>query len=100
MVPARQGLESRDRAVLEPDDRLVQDGDFLALDRAAQVRLEGQAVGLARAHRRLEDLDAVAADALGVIHRELGVLEDLFVAVRLAIGERDADRSGEEYLAL
>ena len=93
-------LEARDRAVLEPDDRLVQDGDLLALDRAAQVGLERQAVGLARAHRRLEHLDAVAADALGVIHRELGVLEHLLVAVRLAVGQRDADRGGEEDLAI
>src|ERR1700704_3835093 len=55
---------------------------------------------VARAHRRLDHLDAFAADALGVIHRELGVLENLLVAVRLAVGKRDADRSREEYLAL
>ncbi len=43
--------------------------------RAAQFGFQRQAVGLARAHRRLEHLDAVAADALGVIHRKLGVLQ-------------------------
>ena len=100
MVPARQRLEARDRAVFQPHDRLVQDGDLLALERAAQFGFERQAVGLARAHRRLEHLDAVAADALGVIHRELGVLEDLLGAVRLAVGEREADRGGQEDLAV
>ena len=100
MVPARQRLEAGDRAVLEPHDRLIEDRDLLALERAAQVRFERQAVGLARAHRRLEHLDAVAADALGVIHRELGVLEHLLGAVRLAVGKRDADRGGEEDLAV
>ena len=39
--------------------------------------LQREPVGLARAHRGLEHLDAVAADALGVIHRKLGVLEHL-----------------------
>src|SRR5262244_1489216 len=79
VVPARQRLEARDGAVLEPDDRLVEDGDLLALERPAQLGLDGEAVGLARAHRRLEHLDAVAADPFGVIHRELGVLEHLLV---------------------
>ena len=100
MVPARQRLEARDRAVLQPHDRLVEDGDLLALQRAAQLGFQRQAVGLARAHRRLEHLDAVAADALGVIHRELGVLEHLLGAVRLAVAERKPDRGGEEDLAV
>ena len=100
MVPARQRLEAGDRAVLQPHDRLVEDGDLVALERAAQLGFERQAVGLARAHRRLEHLDAVAADALGVIHRELGVLEHLLGAVRLAVAERQADRGGQEDLAV
>ena len=90
VVPARQRLEAGDGAVLEPHDRLVEDRDLLALERAAQLRFERQPVGLARAHRRLEHLDAVAADALGVIHRKLGVLEHLLAAVRLAVAERNA----------
>ena len=90
MIPARQRLEAGDRAVLQPHDRLIEDRDLVALERAAQFGFERQAVGLARAHRRLEHLDAVAADALGVIHRKLGVLEHLLGAVRLAVGERDA----------
>ena len=60
----------------------------------------GQPVGLARAHGRLEDFDAVAADALGVIHRQLGVFEHLLGAVRLLLGERQADRGGEEDFAV
>ena len=100
MVPARQRLEARDRAVLQPHDRLVEDRDLLALDGAAQLRFEREPVGLARAHRGLEHLDAVAADALGMVHRELGVLEDLLAAVRLRVVERDAHRGGQEDLAV
>ena len=100
MIPARQRLEAGDGAILEPHDRLIEDGDLLALERAAQLGFERQPVGLARPHRRLEHLDAVAADALGVIHRELGVLEHLLGAVRLAVGEREPDRGGEEDFAV
>ena len=52
MIPARQRLEAGDRAILEPHDRLVEDLDLLALERAAQFGFERQPVGLARAHRR------------------------------------------------
>ena len=100
VVPARQRLEAGHRAVLEPHDRLVEDGDLFALERPAQVRLERPTVGLARAHRGLEQLDAVAADALGVVHRELGVLEHLLGAVRLAVAEREPGRGGEDQLAV
>ena len=37
MIPAHQRLEAGDRAVLEPHDRLVEDRDLLALERAAQI---------------------------------------------------------------
>ncbi len=100
MVPARQRLEAGDRAVFEPHDRLVQQADLLALDGAAQFGLQREAVGFPGAHRRLVDVDAVAADALGVIHRKLGVLDDLLGQLGLRIGQRQADRGGEEDLAV
>ena len=40
MIPARQRLEARDRAVLEVHDRLIKDGDLVALDGAAQFGLQ------------------------------------------------------------
>ena len=75
MVPARQRLEAGDGAILEPHDRLIEDGDLVALDRAPQIGLDRQPVGFARPHGRFEHVDAIAAVALGMIHRELGVLE-------------------------
>ena len=82
MVPAHQRLEAGDRAVLQPHDRLVEDRDLVALERAAQIGFHREPVVLARAHRRLEHLDAVAADALAVIHRKLGILQHVFLALR------------------
>src|SRR5690348_18315768 len=98
MVPPCQRLEAGDRAVLEPNDRLIEDRDLLAFERAAQFGFERQAIGLARAHGRLENIDAVAANAFGVIHREFGVLENLLNPIGLAIAERQPDRSCQKYL--
>ena len=44
MIPARQRLEAGDGAVLQPNDRLVEDLDLLALQRAAQFGFERQTV--------------------------------------------------------
>ena len=55
---------------------------------------------LARAHGGLEHLDAIAAAAFGVIHREFGVLEHFLAALRLAVAERQSDRRGEENFAV
>ena len=100
MIPAGKRLESGNRAILQPDDRLVQHLDFLALDGAAQFRFHGQTVGLARAHGRLEDFDPVAADALGVVHRKLGILEDLIGALCLIFGKRHSNRGSQEDFAV
>jgi len=53
-----------------------------------------------RAHRGLVDVDAVAADPLGVIHRKLGVLDDFVGERNVRIGEREPDRCSQEYLAV
>jgi len=45
--PSAPGLEAGDGAILQPHDRLVQYGDFLALDGAAQLGFQRQPVGLA-----------------------------------------------------
>ena len=100
MIPAHQRLEARHGAVLEPDDGLVQQHDLVALERVPQLGLQRQTIAPARAHRRLEHFDAVAADALAVIHGELGVFQDLFLARRLSLGKRQADRGGEQDFAV
>ena len=100
MVPAQQRFETRYRAVFQPDDRLVQHRHLVAFERTAQIALHRQAVALARAHRRLEHLDAIAANALAVIHRKLGVLEHIFLALGRAVGKREPDRRGEKDLTI
>ena len=84
MIPARQRLEAGDGTIFQPDDRLVQQHDLVPLKRAPQIGFQRQPVGLSRAHGGLEDFDAVAADALGMIHRELGILQHFLGAMWLA----------------
>ena len=50
VLPAHQRLEAADRAVAEADDRLVDDAQLVALERAAQVALGLQAPDRAGAH--------------------------------------------------
>ena len=71
----QQRLEAGDGAVFEPHDRLVGEREFLALDGAPQVGFELQPIGADRAEGRPERLDAVAAEALGLMHGELGILD-------------------------
>ncbi len=100
MVPSRQRLEAGDGAILEPHDGLIEDGNLFTLDRPPQIGLDRQPVGLARAHGRGEYVDAIAADAFGVIHREFGVLEHFLAALRLAVTEFQSDRAGQDNLAV
>ncbi len=70
--------------------------DLAAVEGTAEIRFHGDAVGAQRPHRRLENLDAVAAGLLGVAHRDLGVLQHVFAArVHGRIEQGEADRGGQ-----
>ncbi len=100
MVPANHRLEPGDGLVVETDDRLVEDLDLLAAEGAAEIGFERREVGAVLAQRRPEGLDAVSAEALGMIHADLGVLDHLLGLDLLAVVHGDADRRGEERLLL
>src|SRR5438477_13199950 len=100
MIPAHERFEASDRAILKPDDGLIEKRDLPALNGAPQLRFERNAVGFARAHRRLEYLDAVAADALGVVHGKFGILKKLVLALGLMVDEREPNRRGKQNFAI
>ena len=100
MIPAQQRLEAGDRAVLQPDDRLVHDLHLLPLERPVEVALEGQRVGGRHAQRRAEGLDPVAAEALGEGDGDFRVLDEVGRLALVAVVHGDADRGGEEDLAV
>ena len=69
MVPTRQRLEARNRAVLQTNDWLVKDADFLALQGAAKLGLQRQTVGLARARSRGDGGDRFEDETLAFFAR-------------------------------
>ena len=74
MVPAQQGFETGDSAILQPDDRPKNTLIFTRDQSAAQIASRGGAVGALGAHRRGEKFGAIAASLLRVDHGDLGVL--------------------------
>ena len=96
MVPAQLALEARDGAIFKAHDGLEEHADFVAVEGAAQIRLQRQPVGALRGHGGLEDFDAVAAKALGVGQRDLGFLQHVFgLVVLLGVGHGHAHRHRE-----
>ena len=86
------------RASDEADDRLEEEPELAALERAVQRvlgRVRGDGAG---AHRVVEHLDAAAARLLGVVHRGVGVAEQLLRALVARRRQRDADARADEHL--
>ena len=54
-------------------DRLIEDREVVALDRATQLGLEGEALHRGRVHVRIEDLVAASTRRLCAIHGDVGV---------------------------
>ena len=63
VVPAQQRLDAADAAVVERDERLVDEAQLAVVERVAQPALELQALHRALAHRVVEDLAARLAHA-------------------------------------
>ena len=90
-VPAQQGFYGDDPTSAHVDDGLVGDRKLLAVDRPTQLAFEldlAQDVGV---HLGLEQLDTALAQALGAVHREVGVAyETVGIVVRSGDGHPDA----------
>ncbi len=91
MVPAQEGFGSEDPPVADPHDRLVLGAQLPPFDGQAQVPLEhdhplGQAL-----FPYVDDLVGAAAPALGLVHGDVGLAEQLLGIGLLGRGERDAD---------
>ena len=75
MLPAHQRLEAGDAAVGKMGDGLVDDEQLPVLHGQAQFALEAGTPPGPLFHQRLEDAIASATHALGLAHREAGVLQ-------------------------
>ncbi len=97
MQPARQRLDPDDAPAGQLEDGLIVDAQVALLERSPQVGLHLQAPGDTLMHGRLEDLEARLAVGLGLVHRDVGVAEQVFsgVAVDL-VGHADADLRADQ----
>ncbi len=100
MLPADQGLEPGQRAVVQIDHGLVVDAQLPALDGAVQCVSGAQVVDRAVVLARVVELGAVATELLGPVHRGVGVAQQGLGRVGRRTGERDAHAGGHEDLAL
>ena len=97
MGPAGQGLDAAQAAALEVDLRLVVELQQLLLQRLAQGDLEGPAfLGLA-VQLLAEEAELAASVALGLVHGEIGVVQQGFhvLAVVRELADADAGRGRE-----
>ena len=96
VVPAHERLGGDDVAGVEADDRLVLDGELAAVDRAAGARsLRPWRCRIAVVHRWLEARPAALAARLGLVHRDVGVADQLAGAHRLGAARGDADAGAD-----
>ena len=93
VVPAHQRLDAEQFALGEVDDRLVLEEELAALERQVDVLLEAQPLAQLLLHARLEHHEARLAGRLRVVHRDVGVAQQLLgVVARLREGDADAGR--------
>ncbi len=94
VVPAQKRLGADDCVVREPDDRLVVQPQEAVLQRVAQRGFEGVLAQPVLGEVGVEELEGVAPQLLRVIHRDVGVLQELLGIVRIVGVHADADRGG------
>src|SRR5690606_160994 len=100
VIPAHQRLAPGDGAGMDVHDRLELYLQLAVPQAAVEVFLVGPGVGGDRAGGGAVGLDAVAAQALGVVHGQLGVAQHVGSGDRVAVIDGDADGSGEREIAV
>ncbi len=98
MTPAHQRLDADQRLVLQGEEWLVEEEQFLVLDSVAQLGLEearpgGDALG------GVEDPITVPPCFLGLVHRPVGVADQLLGLGQGIAGDDDPDAAGDGEVA-
>ena len=93
MLPAHERLETADPVGLEFNDGLIEHGELVTMQRAAQISFELQAVERGMMQGRLEPANAGLAVTFGEVHRHVGVADQLLGCVTRPV-ERDARARG------
>ncbi len=99
-APAQQRFRTDDAAVAQVDLRLIEHDQLVALQRTAQLALQHQPLDRGRVHLRRIEGEAVAAVLLRVVHRRVGVADQVDHVLRVLRTERDTDARGQEHFLL
>ena len=91
-APAQQRLGADDFAAREVDLGLVAHEELVAVERAPQLALQHQPLDGGGVHFRRVEALAVTAGALGVVHRGVGVADQVDDVVGVLGAGRDARR--------
>ena len=94
VVPAQERLDAADAAVVERDQRLVDEVQLAVVERVAQAALELETLHRTLAHRVVEDLAARLAHLLGAVHRRVGVAQQRVRIMLAGSAEADANTGG------
>src|SRR5262245_30222505 len=99
MLPANQGLEAGELAILQRNDRLIVNAELFALERAPQVVFDLQHINGARVHSFVKHFIASFALRLGTIHRRISVAEHVLGMIVTGRAESNSDaRRGENFV--
>ena len=98
MVPAQQRLVADGTAIGQRHDGLVVRHELVADQRVAQVALHVQQRQRLASQAVVEHGGAMAATVLGVVHRRVGVAQQLLRLAVMRAGQGDADGGGGEDL--
>ena len=88
-LPAQQRLDAEQAAVVDRELRLVEQRELAALQRAVQAAVGDRRHALG--HAPLEEHGRAAAQLLGAVHREVGVVQQLVGRGAVVREQRDAD---------
>ena len=98
MIPSGQRFKAGNRLVRQPNDRLIENPDLLAAEGAAKIRLERSKVAAVLSQRRSKRLDPVATELFGMVHADLGILDQFLRFILLAVKHGNANRRDERHL--
>ena len=100
MAPAEQGLQADHGAARRLQLRLVVELELVAGQRRAQLALQRQALDRRGAEPAAVELEIAAALPLGMVHGEVGVLQQGLRIVAVIGEERDPDAGADHHRLL
>ncbi len=102
MLPANEGLEPDDTAANEVDLGLIMEQKLAALERAAQIGLEVEAIDTAIIHPCFQSVETVIVSAivLGLARSDMGVLQQRRRILAVIGVDADAHACRDKHLAI